>query len=117
MECTICNYKTTIKCNYQNHLLSARHIKKEAGINDGVRETTEQCIKRLTKELNDFREFTKQNDEFILNKHKKEINNLNSLIEQLKLKSEENIPKNDIYSVFNLENNVSVKPSFDFRFL
>ena len=117
MECTICNYKTTIKCNYQNHVLSARHIKKEAGINDGIRETTEQCIKRLTKEINDIREFNKQNEEFIKNDHQKKINNLNNVIEQLKLKSEENIPKNDIHSVFNLENNVSVKPNMDFRFL
>lgn len=117
MECIICNYKTTIKCNYQNHLLSSRHIKKEAGINDGVRENTAKHNKRLIQELNDVREINNQNEDFIKNKHEKEINNLKSVIEQLKLKSEENIPKNNIHSVFNLENNVSVKPNFDFRFL
>jgi hypothetical protein len=118
MECTICNYKTAIKCNYQNHLLSARHIKKEAEVDDGIKETTEQCINRLIKETKDLREINKQNEEFIINKYQKQINNLNITIEQLKLKPEKNIPKNDISSTFNLENNVFIKqPSMDFRFL
>ena len=117
MECKCCNYKTNRKLNYERHMLSARHIKKEAGINDGINEKADVCINRLTKELTDVREFYKQNEEFIKNEYQKKINNLNNVIEQLKLKSEENIPKNDIHSVFNLENNVSVKPNMDFRFL
>jgi hypothetical protein len=62
-KCEICNYETNVKCNYNKHIESGRHIKRINNLEDTKKERPDEIIKKQqirliknSKLINDLRE-------------------------------------------------------------
>jgi len=82
MECVCCAYKTNRKLNYERHMTSSKHLKKEAGLRDATKENPTALSKRLLKENQDLREVHLQEIKWLKEKHQQEINELKQKIKE-----------------------------------
>ena len=73
MECKCCNYMAKTKGNYEKHLKTSKHIKKEEGEKEPTKENPTIFKKRLIRENNDLKEIHKKEIEWLKEKHKIEI--------------------------------------------
>lgn len=81
MECKCCNYIAKTKGNYEKHLKTSKHIKKEEGEKNPTKENPTIFKKRLMRENNDLKEVHKIEIEWLKEKHKIEID---ALLQKLK---------------------------------
>ena len=98
MECICCNYKAKTKGNYEKHLTTSKHIKKEAGEKNPEKENPTIFKERLIRENKDLREVHLQEIKWLKEKHQQEINELKR---QLK---EKNISFDNMYSILSKKN-------------
>ena len=80
--CKCCDYDPSTKGNYQKHLESSKHIKKEMGEREPIRESKTILAKRVLRESKDAREANLQQIAFLKEKHKDEVDNLNRIIRE-----------------------------------
>ena len=80
--CKCCDHNAGTKGNYQRHLESSKHIKKEMGEREPEKESSTIFKKRLMRENKDLREAHLQEVSWLKEKHKDEMENMHRIIRE-----------------------------------
>lgn len=95
-ECKYCEYKTNIKCNYDKHLITDKHIKNKENSKKYI---CKYCNKKYTHQSGLYRHQSKCKEEFISNQEHQKLKqkNENKELEILRIENEKLKEQNQEY--------------------